>query len=225
MLEHNGEFRGIAKRKAHTIINACCASFGVTLQELQSKSRKQPLVQYRQLTILILKNVGKYMSQEDMGKLFMRDHATIIHSIRQATNAVEIEPYYTDKYNTALRLLAKSEDVPQSAYAKEHDYDVTKVEELFNRLCAAAKVNPLEITTRKKNVRLHDEAYSVHMAACYYLYRKMKMPWYEVSKLLACDQTYMRTLADTWEFSRDSRPDLKWLSETFDAIFEQTAKS
>ena len=66
------------------IFTAVCRKYGVTRSELESTSRKKELTQPRHLCIYLIREVTG-MSLPQIGKIFNRDHTTVLNS----TNAID----------------------------------------------------------------------------------------------------------------------------------------
>ncbi len=74
-------------------IAAVCALSHVDRAELSSRSRFQRIVAARQLAIFICREMTD-LSTVDIGKVFNRDHATVIHAIRKIRRRCEASPGY-----------------------------------------------------------------------------------------------------------------------------------
>jgi chromosomal replication initiator protein len=73
------------------IKDVVCEHFGITVDELCSRSRKHPIAYIRQLAIYL---ANKYtgMSSVQIGKqIGGRNHATVIHSINQIKNLIDVD--------------------------------------------------------------------------------------------------------------------------------------
>lgn len=69
------------EREIKRILIACAEEFGVTVESLISKSRKRHLVAARQMAMKLIRYNFKYpLSVKEIGKVFHRDHTTVIHS-------------------------------------------------------------------------------------------------------------------------------------------------
>ena len=85
-----------------TIIKTVFDYFNVPIEIRDTKSRKREIVQSRQIAMYYLKNRTK-LSLSAIGSMFLKDHATVIHSIKQVNNLSE-----TDKcYRQDLKAIAK----------------------------------------------------------------------------------------------------------------------
>ncbi len=76
------------------IISAVCNRYGVKAKELMSKSRKQAVVQPRQLAMYL---IHKYtdMSYSQLGRLFgKRDHSTVLYACNQMAHRISVDKQF-----------------------------------------------------------------------------------------------------------------------------------
>lgn len=66
---------------AHAIMFKYCERYRITFDDLRGRSRKQPLARIRQDCMAEVYHNTK-LSTTNVGRLFDRDHTTIIHGIR-----------------------------------------------------------------------------------------------------------------------------------------------
>ncbi len=91
--------RRTVKRQAHTvsiedIIEACCAQWQVTQDDVFSQSRKANIVLVRQ-TVMYLAQRHTKLSTSKIGLLVGgRNHATVLHAIAQVKNRLGTSPVY-----------------------------------------------------------------------------------------------------------------------------------
>lgn len=86
----------ITNRKKKTIIeNAILLHTEITIESIRSKIRERPIVEARQLYSYFLKNFTNY-SLTDIGRLSLRGHATVIHSIKSINNLMETDEDFKD---------------------------------------------------------------------------------------------------------------------------------
>ena len=180
---HNGS-KGTVNVEAQAVIQACCDEFGVTWEQLNSRNQQRPIVQYRQLTMQVMAVVCPYLSLNDCGRLFSRDHSTVLHSRRQARNMIQLEPFYKDKYNRALKRSMKLAQMNVSEIRVNNDYDPSVLEETFRAMCRAGRVLPEVITQRVKTQRLKVRDWEVFSCICYLMSMKMKVPNIELERVL-----------------------------------------
>ncbi len=70
-----------------------CKYFDVDLQEIRGFRRYRQLVIPRQIIMFLLRRYTK-MSLKGIGKLYHKDHATVIHSITTVLNLLETDADY-----------------------------------------------------------------------------------------------------------------------------------
>jgi chromosomal replication initiation ATPase DnaA len=80
---------------------------GVTPMEMRSKSRKREYVIARQVVMWIIYQTNK-VTWTEIGKYFLRDHSTVIHSVKSVDNALfwpqSNEYKIIEKYDSQLLL-------------------------------------------------------------------------------------------------------------------------
>lgn len=81
---------------SHTIISNFCAMSDVNLTELKSKSRKREIVKTRQRLFWGLRFMTA-MSLNEIGDLFNRDHATVLHGSRKVMDELSDKVYGLDE--------------------------------------------------------------------------------------------------------------------------------
>jgi chromosomal replication initiation ATPase DnaA len=81
------------KGQIDTIIEQACELWGVDIVDLCSENKKIPLPWARFYCFLRLDEIG--CTQMDIGRIFRRDHTTVIHGIRKAKDLIETghEPF------------------------------------------------------------------------------------------------------------------------------------
>ena len=72
---------------AEIIGNFIARQFKLSVQDLQSRSRKKTIAFPRQVSMYLAR---KYTDEglADIGKVFNRDHSTVLHSVRKITDAM-----------------------------------------------------------------------------------------------------------------------------------------
>jgi chromosomal replication initiator protein len=70
-------------------------NFGITREEILSKSRKSLTVWARQVAMYLARHFT-LLPLEEIGKAFGKDHATVIHAFQKVTEIMESQP--TRKY-------------------------------------------------------------------------------------------------------------------------------
>ena len=112
---------GIAHRKSELtrqevgdLVKLACSAAGINSALVYSKTRKREYILVRQILMyLLLNNTG--MSSSLIGKIFNKDHATVLHSANVITN--EVEMFYktnTDPQGTieTLKLISNVTHLP-----------------------------------------------------------------------------------------------------------------
>jgi len=92
---------------ANDIIEATCRVFKITKQALLSKCRDRYLVRARNICITVIKD-KLHMALTDIGKLFNRDHTTVIHALRTVENDLSVPAYrqeINEQINAVIQLL------------------------------------------------------------------------------------------------------------------------
>ncbi len=85
------------------IIDRFCSIRNTSLEDLKKVSRKQEIVYNRHLVMYLLKNKTK-LNLREIGELFGKDHATVIHSCNKIAGYISINDYLG---LTALELMKK----------------------------------------------------------------------------------------------------------------------
>jgi chromosomal replication initiation ATPase DnaA len=83
-------------------INDLCVLFGVTIEQLESKSRKAEIVIARNFCFAYFYSLGNTLTP--IAQAFNRDHATVIHGIKKIKNFIEIKDEETMNYLVELRI-------------------------------------------------------------------------------------------------------------------------
>lgn len=78
-LKGAGIFQVYRSGDHHVIMNCICKHFNITESDILKRSRKRPMISYRQITIYLLR---KYtgLSLKSIGEIFKMDHTSIMHS-------------------------------------------------------------------------------------------------------------------------------------------------
>ena len=76
------------------IINEICKFYSLTTEDVTGKSRKREIVKARFIAIYIIRTETDFKLSA-IGKIFNRDHSTILHSIRIINNTLTLK-YDTD---------------------------------------------------------------------------------------------------------------------------------
>lgn len=70
----------------HEIINAVCFALNVSKSDLIGQSRKRPIVIARHIAIGLIRKYNQESTLVSIGKLFDRDHSTVIYSVENFEN-------------------------------------------------------------------------------------------------------------------------------------------
>lgn len=73
------------------IKDVVCAHFGVSLDDLCSRSRKRPVAYIRQLAIYLADKYTKLSTVQIGRQIGGRNHATVIHSVNQIKNLLDVD--------------------------------------------------------------------------------------------------------------------------------------
>lgn len=88
------------------VLQVCAEEYSVRVEDLLSKSRRRGLVTPRQMAMKILRYNFKYpLSVVEIGRVFGRDHTTVIHSTRTIIGYLEVKDSFI--YGIHARILNK----------------------------------------------------------------------------------------------------------------------
>ena len=109
---------GPKEAKTKIVMIEVAKSFGVTIDEIMSKSRLRKIVIPRQVIHQILYKKIQGYSLSEIGELTGGyDHATIVHSNKMVSNQIEIDREFKSKYNSTLkRILARLSAIEAGIY-------------------------------------------------------------------------------------------------------------
>ena len=83
--------------KAETIIAAICVRMEVEERQLFGASRRKSIAEARSLAYLLVRELTR-LSFPEMGRLFRRDHTTIIPGVRRAARKVQYDRWLREVY-------------------------------------------------------------------------------------------------------------------------------
>lgn len=90
------------------ILAAASESFGVSISDLESPSRKQPLARARQVAMYICRELTD-LSLPKIGSLFGgRDHTTVLHGVNNVARLMKEDQQLFDRVTALLQSLRKS---------------------------------------------------------------------------------------------------------------------
>ncbi len=81
-----------AAKKAITIkaiVNAVCRECGIKKSSLLGRAKSDYYVRPRQLAMLVIRELLPQASAPDIGRIFGRDHTTILHGIKRARERID----------------------------------------------------------------------------------------------------------------------------------------
>lgn len=89
------------QKQADNLIARVCLEFNTTVEPLKLRSRKRELVIPRQIAFYLLRTKLD-LTLSDIGRMFNRDHATVLYSVRTVKNFLEFDDYYKEKIGKIL---------------------------------------------------------------------------------------------------------------------------
>ena len=117
----------VKARKAITIkdvIGQVCLQCHRTKSALLGRDRSYEQAHPRQLAMLLIRELCPNLSAPAIGRVFNRDHSTILHGIKQARERVQWDDDYRDAYNAVRNALgvpvAPSEQVRACMFCGEN---------------------------------------------------------------------------------------------------------
>lgn len=99
------KYRPIEERKPDEFVHVLCGKLGFTLDQLQVKTRKRPIVEARQLIMYTLRKRFPKLALTAIGDMFGGfDHTTVIHSVDAVSNHKDTEPDYAEKLSNLMNV-------------------------------------------------------------------------------------------------------------------------
>lgn len=92
------------------IVKAVAEEFGVTVDQIMSYERWQPLAVARQMAHLLVLQSTPYQPMEKVAKAFKRERTAMIHSRRFALNWLDTDPNVRAKFEKIKKKLKKKFD-------------------------------------------------------------------------------------------------------------------
>jgi chromosomal replication initiator protein len=87
------------------IIKESASYFGIRVEDLLGKSQQREFVQPRQICMFLCRELLT-ISYQTIGRIFGRDHSTVITSVRQVQTLIENkDPHFTDSVESLLKRL------------------------------------------------------------------------------------------------------------------------
>jgi chromosomal replication initiation ATPase DnaA len=89
----NGEVESLNERITNKMMKVICTLTLVDRDQLKSKCRKRELNDVRQIAMWIIRK-GTSMSFYDVGKVFNRHHATVLHAVKNVEGLIQTDNRY-----------------------------------------------------------------------------------------------------------------------------------
>lgn len=89
-------FKNRDNDKIESLFNAACDFFGVDTEKVKSSDRHRGIVEQRHLTMYAL--LLKGFSSVHIGKLFNRNHASVLHAKESVQNNCFTDPDYKKRF-------------------------------------------------------------------------------------------------------------------------------
>ncbi len=89
------------------IEDKCVSYFGVTKEQIHSKSRKREIVQARQVAMYLCRNLTKLSLSTIGANIGNRDHATVLHSCNAVSDLMETDKSFRLSVNDITRQLVQ----------------------------------------------------------------------------------------------------------------------
>ena len=81
----------------HSLIDKTVKKYKVKRRDLQGRCRNRQVVEYRMMLYTIMRNDLGY-SLKRIGRLFNRDHSSVIHLLNQHAEVMSVDPDYEDRW-------------------------------------------------------------------------------------------------------------------------------
>ncbi len=92
-----------SERLAQAAIDAVCDIYGVELADMLSPSRLKPVVTARQVACYIIKDRVTDLSYPAIGRLFGRDHTTIMHGVARIRDRIAQDLALVQRIETVIK--------------------------------------------------------------------------------------------------------------------------
>lgn len=76
---------------------------------IKGNSKKREVFEARIISMYLIKNYNKNLTLEAVGKMFNRDHTSVIYSIKQLENFLDTDPTFRNKYQLIEGKIKKME--------------------------------------------------------------------------------------------------------------------
>ena len=81
----------------NTIITQACLSYDVSYVQVMSKKRNRRYVEPRQVSMYLMRTLIPEMSLTDIGRIFRKDHTTVLHAYNHVKTQIEIDQDFAMK--------------------------------------------------------------------------------------------------------------------------------
>ena len=89
----NGEVESLNEKITNQMMKVICTSTLIDWDQLKGKCRKRELNDVRQIAMWIIRK-GTSMSFYDVGKVFNRHHATVLHAVKNVEGLIQTDNKY-----------------------------------------------------------------------------------------------------------------------------------
>jgi chromosomal replication initiator protein len=100
----NGEIESLNEQQVNAMMKVVCKLTQVDWSELKGKSRKREINDIRQTSMWILRK-GTSLSFANIGTIFNRHHATVLHAVESVNNMIETDSMYRGQVEQILNHL------------------------------------------------------------------------------------------------------------------------
>lgn len=140
-----------------SIIAEVCDYYGVTPREICSKSRRRPIVRYRQMACYLAKRLTIRSYPEIGRKIGDRDHSTVIHACRVIDNLIERDADLKGDVEYFVSILTGETDRGESPVDAQARIEMIEREreQRFKEIRREKLKGYLELRRRREMKRLH----------------------------------------------------------------------
>ena len=89
------------KGELDIIAMACCDEYDLTFEEFKSKCRSATLSDARKIFFYLCRREFYKFTCKRLGMYSGRDHSTVVYSVRRASELLEVDSTFRDKYKHA----------------------------------------------------------------------------------------------------------------------------
>lgn len=98
----NGEIESRNEKIAQTAVNTICKLTDVTWSELKGRDRRRNINDIRHMCMWVIRN-STTLSFQDIGKLFNRHHATILHGVNNINDLITTDHLFRSNFQEILK--------------------------------------------------------------------------------------------------------------------------